>query len=98
MSGFEVAAGMRATLWGRSIRLVALTGMGQTTDREETASAGFYEHLTKPARLDDVLRLAAGDADNVLAFPPPDARRAEGIEGPKTSWLRSPSRRQPMSS
>jgi CheY-like chemotaxis protein len=33
------------------MRLVALSGWGQVTDREKSQRAGFDSHLTKPASL-----------------------------------------------
>ena len=59
MDGIEVARRLRKTPWGRQARLVALTGMGQLTDVARTRAAGFDEHLTKPAELSRVSRLAA---------------------------------------
>ncbi len=60
MDGVEVAKRLRVTSWGRSARLVALTGMGQQSDIARTREAGFDEHITKPADLKRVSRLAAG--------------------------------------
>ena len=60
MDGVEVAKRLRVTSWGRSARLVALTGMGQQADIARTREAGFDEHITKPADLQRVSRLAAG--------------------------------------
>jgi CheY-like chemotaxis protein len=56
--GYEVARGLRATL-GEDITLIALTGYGQADDRRRTREAGFDAHLTKPATVDDVLRILA---------------------------------------
>ncbi|HEX4927713.1 MAG TPA: ATP-binding protein [Burkholderiales bacterium] len=60
MDGLEVAKRLRVTSWGRGARLVALTGMGQQADVARTREAGFDEHLTKPADLHRVSRIAAG--------------------------------------
>jgi signal transduction histidine kinase len=60
MDGAEVARRLRLTPWGRKARLVALTGMGQQADIERTREAGFDEHITKPADLQRLSRLAAG--------------------------------------
>jgi signal transduction histidine kinase len=62
MDGTEVARRLRATPWGRNAHLVALTGMGQQSDIARTRDAGFDEHITKPADLQQVSRLAAGQA------------------------------------
>jgi len=60
MDGAEVARRLRLTPWGRKARLVALTGMGQQADIDRTREAGFDEHITKPADLQRLSRLAAG--------------------------------------
>jgi len=62
MDGAEVARRLRVTPWGRNARLVALTGIGQQSDIARTREAGFDEHITKPADLGRVSRIAAGVA------------------------------------
>ena len=47
--GAELARMIRKQVWGNSVKLIALTGMGQPADLERTRAAGFDEHLTKPA-------------------------------------------------
>lgn len=54
--GAELAVMIREQPWGESVKLVALTGMGQPADLERTRDAGFDEHLTKPARPDALFR------------------------------------------
>ena len=54
--GVELAGLIRKQPWGRSVKLVALTGMGQPVDAERTRPADFDEHLTKPADPNDLLR------------------------------------------
>jgi CheY-like chemotaxis protein len=48
MDGYEVARRLRQTEVGRQLLLVALTGYGQSTDRQRSQEAGFDEHLLKP--------------------------------------------------
>jgi PAS domain S-box-containing protein len=48
MDGYEVARRIRAQRWGREMTLVALTGWGQSQDRERARAAGFDHHITKP--------------------------------------------------
>jgi CheY-like chemotaxis protein/anti-sigma regulatory factor (Ser/Thr protein kinase) len=48
MDGYEVARKIRAMTQFRDIRLVALTGYGQSEDRQRTQAAGFDDHLVKP--------------------------------------------------
>jgi two-component system CheB/CheR fusion protein len=51
MDGFEVARRIRADPTQAGMRIVALTGWGQESDRERTRGAGFDFHLTKPVDL-----------------------------------------------
>ena len=55
MSGYELAAALRAHLGDRTPRLAALTGYGQERDRARSAAAGFAIHLVKPVDPDRVL-------------------------------------------
>jgi CheY-like chemotaxis protein len=57
MSGYELAAVMRAPPISYRGRLVALTGYGQAADMAASQSAGFDAHLTKPADHSKLLEL-----------------------------------------
>jgi PAS domain S-box-containing protein len=48
MDGYELAAQLRQHPELAGMRLVALTGYGQESDREEARQAGFHHHLVKP--------------------------------------------------
>ena len=48
MDGFEVARTIRGTEWGRSLKLIAVTGHGEPEDRLHSHQAGFDLHLVKP--------------------------------------------------
>lgn len=48
MDGVEAARRIRATEQGAGMRLVALTGWGQASDRQRASEAGFDLHLVKP--------------------------------------------------
>jgi CheY-like chemotaxis protein len=61
MSGVQVALHIRGKAWGKKLRVVALTGLGQQQDRDLTTAAGFDLHLVKPIRIEQLLELA-GDA------------------------------------
>jgi CheY-like chemotaxis protein len=50
MDGYEVARRLRQ-LDGSRMRLVAVTGYGQESDRRRAADAGFAAHLVKPVDL-----------------------------------------------
>lgn len=57
--GAELARMIRMEAWGNSVKLIALTGMGQPADLERTRAAGFDEHLTKPADPDALFSAVA---------------------------------------
>ena len=48
--GYSVAREIRGERsdWARQVRLIALTGYGQASDRKRSLEAGFDEHLVKP--------------------------------------------------
>jgi CheY-like chemotaxis protein len=54
IDGYELARQVRAGPQGESIRLVALTGYGQDSDRARAMQARFDEHLVKPVAIDDL--------------------------------------------
>jgi PAS domain S-box-containing protein len=60
MDGYETARRIRQQPWSTATLLVALTGWGQTSDREDAASAGFHAHVVKPADLQVLQELITG--------------------------------------
>jgi PAS domain S-box-containing protein len=48
MDGYEVAKRLRQNPELKTVRLVALTGYGQETDRNRSQEAGFDKHVVKP--------------------------------------------------
>ena len=72
LSGYEVAKRLRAG--GGEMLLIAITGWGQSSDRERSAVAGFDHHLTKPV-----------DYDVLSALLAPNARRDTLVVTTKTS-------------
>lgn len=55
IDGYQVAQRLSRDQWGRTMTLIAVTGMGRDDDKERAMAAGFDEHLTKPIDY-DVLR------------------------------------------
>ena len=55
----EVARQVRRELGRDGVYLVALTGYGTSSDREEFLAAGFDEHLVKPLRYAELSQLLA---------------------------------------
>jgi CheY-like chemotaxis protein len=55
MDGYELGRRLSKTPGCENVKLVALTGYGQSTDRERSREAGFEEHLVKPIDLERIL-------------------------------------------
>ncbi len=60
LNGYEVARRMRRDSKGRALRLIAVTGWGQQTDKALAFAAGFDHHFTKPLEPDKLLALLRG--------------------------------------
>ncbi|HEX6265538.1 MAG TPA: PAS domain S-box protein [Burkholderiales bacterium] len=59
LSGYDIAASLRADPAMKGTTIVAITGYGQIHDRMRTAAVGFDHHLTKPVEfsaLQELLR------------------------------------------
>ena len=59
MDGYQVAARVRALPSRRRTMLIALTGWGQSEDRERSRAAGFDEHFVKPVDISTLQSLLA---------------------------------------
>jgi PAS domain S-box-containing protein len=71
MTGLELARQIRARSWGVSMRLIAVTGWGQESDRRQSTDAGFDEHFTKPVDPDQLLlSIAACAPESQSAIEP----------------------------
>jgi PAS domain S-box-containing protein len=57
MNGYELARRLRETLGYDKLRLIAVTGYGQDSDRARSREVGFDHHLIKPIELDALLSL-----------------------------------------
>jgi len=57
VNGFEAARRIRQQAWGSKMALVALTGWGQSDDRQKSADAGFDHHLVKPVEAVTLMQL-----------------------------------------
>jgi CheY-like chemotaxis protein len=58
MDGYELARLLRQSderLPG--LRLIAITGYGQDTDRHRSTEAGFDAHLVKPVQIDELAKI-----------------------------------------
>ncbi len=59
MSGYELVRQLRARHDTAGVYIVAMTGYGQSTDRQTALEAGFDEHMVKPADIAQLERLFA---------------------------------------
>ncbi len=62
MNGYEVARRLRQQPQTKDVRLIAMTGYGQDSDRQRSQEAGFDHHLVKPVdpqKLQDLLATQA---------------------------------------
>ena len=64
MDGYEVARRLREQPELKDIRLVAVTGYGQDTDRQRSHAAGFDDHLVKPFTLEQVQQVLPTSSDH----------------------------------
>jgi len=63
MDGYEVARTLRKDMPQSKLRLIAMTGYGQATDKATALAAGFDAHIVKPASADKIMRAIYGDKD-----------------------------------
>jgi PAS domain S-box-containing protein len=59
MDGYELARKLREQLGPGKLRLIAVTGYGQDSDRARARDAGFDHHLVKPIAFDALMPLLA---------------------------------------
>jgi CheY-like chemotaxis protein len=62
MDGYELATRLHEIPELRNLRLIAVTGYGQESDRRKTRQAGFHHHLVKPVDLQAVDEVLTGIA------------------------------------
>ncbi len=62
MDGYEVARTLRRDMTHR-VRLIAMTGYGQASDRATALQAGFDAHIVKPASADKIMRALFGQSE-----------------------------------
>lgn len=69
MDGYELAGRLRDLPGLRNIRLIALTGYGQQSDRQKSQAAGFCHHLVKPVDFAAVEAVVAGQSARPFRSP-----------------------------
>ncbi len=90
MDGYELARRLKAKPALRDVRLIAVTGYGQPSDREKALDAGFFEHVTKPfefERLAELIEAGEGEGER----GPPRSDPGRGARPARCGASRSPS-------
>ncbi|PCC71998.1 PAS domain S-box-containing protein [Nannocystis exedens] len=59
LNGYDATRQIRQQPWGAAMRIVALTGWGQESDRARSKEAGCDQHLVKPVPLAELKKLMA---------------------------------------
>lgn len=62
MDGYEVARRLRQHAYGKKMKIVAVTGLGQDEDRQRSLRAGINDHLVKPINLLEIERVLGFEA------------------------------------
>jgi CheY-like chemotaxis protein len=70
MDGYELAGRLRQLPGMNVLRLYAVTGYAQQSDRERSRAAGFDRHFVKPLDVDEIDRVLR-DVPEVTASPDP---------------------------
>jgi CheY-like chemotaxis protein len=61
LNGYETCKRIRSQSWGKAITVVAVTGWGQETFRQQSTDAGFDRHLVKPVDAQMLLSVVNDD-------------------------------------
>ncbi|HWN06798.1 MAG TPA: response regulator [Steroidobacteraceae bacterium] len=59
LNGYETCRRIRGEEWGKSMMLVAVTGLGGEEDRMKSLEAGFDMHLVKPVTAETLMLVLA---------------------------------------
>jgi CheY-like chemotaxis protein len=78
LDGYDAARRIRATPWGREMRLIAVSGWGQSADVQRSHASGFDAHLVKPVSFD-----VLADAIELAGASESQAARADGEAPPR---------------
>jgi CheY-like chemotaxis protein/anti-sigma regulatory factor (Ser/Thr protein kinase) len=65
LDGYEVARRLRASGANDLMRIIAVTGWGQESDRKKSEAAGFDVHLVKPVDVTELVRAVAAPGETV---------------------------------
>ena len=80
MDGYELAIKLREQMPTRRLRLLALTGYGQDSDKAKSLAAGFNVHLVKPVNLSTILAFLDGKPDGTRSPATKPKLKASGAK------------------
>ncbi|HVF60508.1 MAG TPA: GAF domain-containing protein [Thermoanaerobaculia bacterium] len=83
MDGYELARELREQAAGRPLRLIAVTGYGQESDRARSRAAGFDSHQVKPIGMETLID-AMRDSETQLDQRPVRDRPAKLVDADTT--------------
>ena len=66
LNGYDACRQIRAKTWGKEMFIVAVTGWGQETDRQQSQAAGFDGHLVKPVQQNELAQVLKARASPLL--------------------------------
>lgn len=69
MDGYELAARLRQLSSSTELRLLAVTGYGQESDRKRSQAAGFDRHFVKPVDVDELLLALRSLSSTIVDAP-----------------------------
>lgn len=61
-NGLATVSQLRQLQWGKTMRIIALTSSAGEATRRSVLAAGMEQHLTKPARIDEIIQAIEGPA------------------------------------
>jgi CheY-like chemotaxis protein len=64
IDGYEACRRMRQGPSPKAMVIIAVTGWGQSQDKQRALDAGFDAHLTKPVDVEALARILAGNLPN----------------------------------
>jgi two-component system, sensor histidine kinase and response regulator len=82
MDGYETTRRLRAMDHCATLRIVALTASAMAGDRERCLAAGMDDHITKPLRIPELLRVLRATVESIAARAQGDGERHQATQSP----------------
>lgn len=59
LNGYEVCRRIREQQWGKDVLIIAVSGWGQSRDRQQSQESGFDHHMVKPVDFSALIAVLA---------------------------------------